>query len=539
MDTEFPNIVTDRYKIIRLLGQGGMGDVYLAEDTQLPRKVAIKLVRKEFLENEEVNKRIERESKLHAKIGTHSNIVTLYDVIKSDDGLFVVLEYIDGQTLAEIISENSKNGVRLSESVVVDIVQQSLKALSKIHSAGVIHRDIKPENLFIGSSDEGGYSVKLMDFGIAKADPNESSGTKLTKVGSSGPGTPSYMAPEQIDAYTYGEISPATDLYALGIIFYELMTGSPPFGGSLTEVYSAHLIKDVRDLHNTDRLTNQWRTTICKALEKNQADRYATAKQFSKSIAGMSEQESPEKSEFSTSQDATKTKLFRPNENKTRLATGHELSDLLASATSDSEPVTSKQGKTKIEWKSIFLALELPQKINSTKSSILAWVSTLRLGIKKRFSAKYLKVGFVGFAALLIGTAVLVTNKDEAKIVEVKVNLTDMDVAIPKILANSKDDTDDTDLVPLTAKETMALFEKKILANYPQATLKTSPAPKSTVPKTTAPKTTAPKTTAPKTTVPKASVPKTTVSKSTAPTPKLSSQGDTFQVKKLGSIKHD
>ena len=230
MEIDFPEIVTSRYKISKLLGHGGMGDVYLAEDQELPRQVAIKVVRNELLENDEVEKRIQRESKLHAKIGTHSNIVTLLDVIKTDAALFIILEYVEGQTLADAIAENAKGNIQFSEPLIASIIMQVLTALAKIHASDVIHRDIKPDNIMVSGSQESGYLVKLMDFGIAKSGKHVATGeTVLTKFGLGAPGSPSYMAPEQIDAATFGEISKQTDLYSLGIIFYELVTGKPPF----------------------------------------------------------------------------------------------------------------------------------------------------------------------------------------------------------------------------------------------------------------------------------------------------------------------
>ena len=208
MDIDFPEIVTSRYKTSKLLGYGGMGDVYLADDLQLPRKVAIKVVRKELLENDEIERRIQRESKLHAKIGTHSNIVTLLDVIKTDVGLFIILEYVEGQTLADVIADNTERDIRLSEPVIASIIMQVLTALAKIHASDVVHRDIKPENIMVSRLADDDYAVKLMDFGIAKSSEQLETGeTALTKFGLGGPGSPSYMAPEQIDAATFGDIS--------------------------------------------------------------------------------------------------------------------------------------------------------------------------------------------------------------------------------------------------------------------------------------------------------------------------------------------
>ena len=334
---EFPKAISDRFEITEKLVEGGMGNVYLAQDKQLPRKVAIKEVRKEFLENEDVYKRIERESQLHAKIGSHQNIVTLYDVVQSDQGIYLILEHVVGQTLAEIVEGNLKNGVRLSESVVVDVVQQLLKALKRIHLQNVVHRDLKPDNLLIARDDSDKWQVKLMDFGIAKASSVDDKITKLTQVGSGGPGTPSYMAPEQIDPATFGDISQATDLYAVGIIFYELMAGVPPFSGTLTEVYGGHLMRDVADLTSTTKMTTQWREIICKALEKNQDKRFRAADEFAEAIEiCLSNAGDPvagkHNTQVYTDPDTLKTRVTQPETLKTQVAGGDALALLLESS---------------------------------------------------------------------------------------------------------------------------------------------------------------------------------------------------------------
>ncbi len=343
-DVDFPEILTQRYEVSKLLGEGGMGNVYLAQDKQLPRLVAIKEVRKEFLDNEEINKRIQRESQLHAKIGSHENIVTLYDVITSEKGVYIVLEYVAGKTLAGIVKDNIESGVRLSESVVVDVILQLLKALKRIHAHEVIHRDLKPDNLLIGRDDNGDWQVKLMDFGIAKASVNDDNVTKLTQVGASGIGTPSYMAPEQIDASTYGEISERTDLYAVGIIFYELMIGVPPFSGTLTEVYSGHLMKDVADVASTEKMTSQWRTIICKVLEKKPVERFSSAAELADAISdnvlSLNSETPTNRTQVITNKDLLKTQVLAADSNKTQVAGSDALADLLVHS---SKPVEFNQ----------------------------------------------------------------------------------------------------------------------------------------------------------------------------------------------------
>lgn len=279
--SELPPFVAERYEYVSLLGKGGMGNVYLAKDKKLPRQVAIKIVSNELAEDENIVARIRRESQLHGKITSHPNIVTLIDLLEDDGKIALVLEYVDGETLCARLQRNLENEVTFSQDKSVSLVQQLLSALQRLHAAGVVHRDIKPENLMLGKDDNGNDVLKLMDFGIAKSDADDLAQTMITKVGHSTPGTPAYMSPEQIDQETFGDVTPKSDLYSVGVILYEMLIGSPPFKGTLTQIFTGHLTQPIKNTVDTSKLPPYWINLICKALEKEPDKRFQSAEEFS------------------------------------------------------------------------------------------------------------------------------------------------------------------------------------------------------------------------------------------------------------------
>ncbi len=232
-----------RYRIIKKLGEGGMGEVYLAEDEDLHRKVAIKFIRSDLQKNKKILKRIKQECRLHAAIGVHPNIVALYDKKEENGNLYLVMEYVDGIPLSRFILKKKEMDQVDYIKAVCKIIIQLLDALSCIHRLNIIHRDIKPSNILINSLAKNNFQAKLMDFGIACLESGEQGLTRLTTINSSSPGTPEYMAPECIDPATFGEPSPATDIYSVGIILYELLSGNLPFSGTITQVFTGHLTK--------------------------------------------------------------------------------------------------------------------------------------------------------------------------------------------------------------------------------------------------------------------------------------------------------
>lgn len=278
-----------RFRILKFLGGGGMGDVYLAQDLRLPRRVAIKTIRQDLCENTEIHKRIERECQLHAKIGIHPHIVALHDLLEEDGQISMVMEYVEGQTLQDLLKQNAHQGLSLSWQQSLDITRQILKALDRIHAHGIVHRDIKPSNILLSRDDAGRYCAKLMDFGIAR--PAVYEGTALTVQGGSGPGTPMYMAPEQIDTKTFSAVSPATDIYAMGVVLFQLLSGELPFSGSLTAVFLGHLTRKPPPLVISEdaQIPLTLADIVRRALEKNPAERFPSAKAFREALDQVSE----------------------------------------------------------------------------------------------------------------------------------------------------------------------------------------------------------------------------------------------------------
>ena len=277
-------LIANRYRLLRPLGEGGMGNVYLADDLLLARQVAVKTIRPELSGNEEVRSRIKHECRLHAAIGVHPHIVTLYDTIEENGHIYLIMEYFAGETLASRLATTLRSsGMPLNQAL--DVIRQLLQALSCIHDRDIVHRDIKTSNILLQPQADGRYLVKLTDFGIARAETECSDLTHLTSLGTQGPGTPMYMAPERIDPQTFGDICQATDLYAVGIILYELLTGEPPFKGSMTEIFSGHLVQLPALDTLPPALPVGLAAVLHKALAKQPADRHQDAASFLDALA--------------------------------------------------------------------------------------------------------------------------------------------------------------------------------------------------------------------------------------------------------------
>lgn len=277
-------LIAGRYLLKRPLGEGGMGYVYLAEDQFLVRQVAVKTIRPELSDNTEVRERIRNECRMHAAIGTHHHIVTLYDSIADNGRLYLIMEYFAGETLAQRLAGQS-HGPSFSLEQALHIVHQVLRALACIHSHDIVHRDIKTANILLQGQRDNLPLVKLTDFGIARSEAVWRDQTSLTQLGGQGPGTPAYMAPERIDPLTYGTIGPATDLYAVGIILYEMLAGAPPFKGSMSQVFNGHLMQPP-DLDSLPlSVPTSVRQALRKALSKQPMERYQNADAFDRALS--------------------------------------------------------------------------------------------------------------------------------------------------------------------------------------------------------------------------------------------------------------
>ena len=226
------------YDIVSAIGEGGMGEVYLAKDRHLERKVAIKLLRKKFVNNEAGLRRFVLEAKAASALN-HPNIITIYEIGRSDDSEYIATEYIEGHTLHRLLA---LGGLDLEE--ILNITIQVAEALNAAHNAGIVHRDIKPENIMVRND---GY-VKVLDFGLAKLLDQEDvliDGTAVTqKMFETNPGvimgTVSYMSPEQARGKA---VDTRTDIWSLGVVLFQMLTGRLPFTGETTSDVVAALLK--------------------------------------------------------------------------------------------------------------------------------------------------------------------------------------------------------------------------------------------------------------------------------------------------------
>ena len=222
------SIISGRYRVERLLGSGGMGAVYLARHVSLGQEVAIKFIHPELVSSEEVRRRFETEAKASARIKSRHAVSVIDHGVTEAGQPYIVMERLDGQSLEQAMKERG----RLPFEEVVLIVMQVARALEQAHAAGIVHRDLKPDNIFLARDGEGGrqgYTVKVLDFGIAKVVQDEAvAGVGTTKTGMV-LGTPLYMAPEALTASA--PVSPASDIWSLGACAFAAACGRVPFEG--------------------------------------------------------------------------------------------------------------------------------------------------------------------------------------------------------------------------------------------------------------------------------------------------------------------
>jgi serine/threonine-protein kinase len=252
-----------------------MSRVYLAEHVNLGRPVALKIINRDLISETDSRQRFQQEARVLARID-HPNIVTLYDLGETDLGdPYIVMEYIRGASLASVLKAKK----RLDATRAVGLLLQIARGLSTVHEAGVIHRDLKPSNVLVVRINEGQVRLKIADFGLAKVVQDRGQGDYLTRAGAI-LGTPEYMAPEQVKG---SPIDHRADLYSLGCVAYELLTGTPPFvGQEMATLYKQlhEAPKPLREACPEANIPQQLEPVIRKALQKEPADRYSSAKQF-------------------------------------------------------------------------------------------------------------------------------------------------------------------------------------------------------------------------------------------------------------------
>lgn len=286
VDPLIGQLVTGRYRVHRRIGEGGMGTVYAAEHEAIEKRVALKVLHREYSANPDVLDRFKQEAISASRI-KHPNVIDVFDFGQLEDGsCFIAMEFLEGQDLGDALS---KVGAFDPEEAI-RIALQICRALGLAHSRGVVHRDLKPENVFLQNTPEGEQVVKIVDFGIAQLRPTDDldQGQKrqrrLTKTGMIF-GTPEYMAPEQ--ARGQG-VDRRADIYATGCILYELLSGSVPFlGESFLDVLNKHVMAPVPPLRGQPHagpVSDELEQVVLVALAKEPAARFASMREFAQAL---------------------------------------------------------------------------------------------------------------------------------------------------------------------------------------------------------------------------------------------------------------
>ena len=271
MEKNDKTILNGRYEIIRPIGYGGMAEVFLAHDQLLDRDVAVKMLRNQFLEDKELLEQFRREAKSAARL-VHPYIINIYDVVSEGNNQYIVMEYVDGVTLKEYMQEH-----KLSLNAVLEIGVRLADALQHAHSHNIIHCDIKPQNILIDKN----MNPKIADFGIAKMVTNQTMVYSKSVMGSV-----HYISPEQASG---GKITACSDVYSLGIVIFEMLTGQVPYTGTTAvSVAMMHVEKPVPKLSDyMENVPDGLQEIMNKALAKRCEDRYANAGKLRRDLLNL------------------------------------------------------------------------------------------------------------------------------------------------------------------------------------------------------------------------------------------------------------
>jgi serine/threonine-protein kinase len=280
VDPLIGHTLDDKYLLEERLGTGGMGTVYKARHVLIDRPVAVKVLNQRFFEDEAARTRFRREAKAAGRL-QHQNAVTVTDFGQTEDGyVYIVMELLLGRTLRDVLAKESP----LDPARAVSLMLQISDAVAAAHDAGIIHRDLKPANIFIVHRADVPAVVKVLDFGIAKlaADSLDDDDPTLTLIGAM-IGTPRYMSPEQCDG---AELTPAADVYSLGVILYEMLTGAVPFSGStplaIAMRHASELPRSPREI--VASIPEDLERIVLRALEKQPEDRPRNAGEFRREL---------------------------------------------------------------------------------------------------------------------------------------------------------------------------------------------------------------------------------------------------------------
>ena len=324
--------IINQYKIISPIGKGGMGEVFLAQDTKLDRKVALKILPSEFAEDKDRMSRFVREAKSASALN-HPNIITIHEIGESDGTHFIATEFIDGKTLNDYKKDNP-----LNYKSALEIAIQIASALDEAHHAGIVHRDIKPDNVMIRANG----LAKILDFGIAKLSASSTSASDSSEdataiKGGTSPGmiigTANYMSPEQAKGKV---VDARTDIFSFGVLLYEMMAGKLPFEGETAlEMIGAILHKEPKPLPSD--VPTEITKIINKCLRKNRDTRYQTIKDVGNDLRDV-------KQELELKNLMERSIVPNQDENKTQILKATTLDEI--NQTTTNQTVASKP-KTK------------------------------------------------------------------------------------------------------------------------------------------------------------------------------------------------
>lgn len=323
-------ILGNRYQIIDMLGKGGMSVVYRAQDLRLERSVAIKILRQDFSQDPDFREHFRQEAKAAANL-SHPNIVTVHDFGFDEDSVFIVMEYVPGTDLKTLLQKRS----RLSNEEALQLMIQACAGVGYAHRAGLVHCDIKPQNFLITPDQH----LKVVDFGIARAMSSIQPDEKMDVVW----GSPQYFSPEQAAGLPP---SPASDVYSLGIIFYEILTGELPFKASssqeLARMHRQDLPRSPRELN--PKIPYPIEQILFKTLAKEPSARYRTADQLGRVL--ITYRESIKQNNLNT--------VYQDNAETSNL----QASQIISSLPQSSSNIKPESGDVfKLDWITIGLGL--------------------------------------------------------------------------------------------------------------------------------------------------------------------------------------
>jgi serine/threonine-protein kinase len=350
-DPLLSQLVADRYRVIRKLGEGGMGSVYLAEHVVIEKKFALKVLAPELARRSDLVARFLQEARSASRIG-HENVIDIMDFGQSPDGLvYIAMEFLDGKDLGEIVRTNGA----LDWPQARDIVLQICRALRAAHDKGIVHRDMKPENIFLIQREGQPHFVKILDFGIAKVMGLDPNGPRLTRTGMIF-GTPEYMAPEQAEGK---DTDHRADIYAVGCIMYHLITGQTPFvAESFMTMLTKHLMEEPvpPSARRPDLvITPEMDALVLKALEKDRDKRWQSMAELVEAVGVCPGPETAAQRppggqtvEMGGAHAAAALKILRARGTATETSrvSRKAVDSALPSAEMETQPTASARGKT-------------------------------------------------------------------------------------------------------------------------------------------------------------------------------------------------